>query len=216
VRKTCRALLAEELGGTAVRVEKINKLDNSVGLFLAEPFADGAKHYEEKEKLRSSAVFSQTPLAEKSGDLAGVGGRKNVNNNTSNHDKYSSSSLSFVPPSGIELDLDAYMNDPASCQPTKKALCGDQMPLITAAQATSTSRSPTRLSMYTNKKTAISSTKKAVMVSSTTNMPSYRNVKPIIPIPTDQIPPALTGRKHLTMCWDSRNTCRMPEMMPTG
>ncbi len=45
-------------------------------------------------------------------------------------------SPSFVSLFGIELDLDVYVNDPDSCQPTKKALCGDQMLLITAAWST--------------------------------------------------------------------------------
>jgi hypothetical protein len=51
-------------------------------------------------------------------------------------------SPSFVSPFEIELDLDVYVNNPASCQPTKKALCGDQMLLVTAARSTSTSASP--------------------------------------------------------------------------
>ncbi len=51
-------------------------------------------------------------------------------------------SPAFVSPSGIELDLDVYVNNPASCQPTKKALCGDQMSLVTAAWSTPTSISP--------------------------------------------------------------------------
>jgi hypothetical protein len=51
-------------------------------------------------------------------------------------------SPSFVSPSEIELDLDVYVNDPASCQLTKKALCGDQMLLVSATWSTSTSASP--------------------------------------------------------------------------
>ncbi len=74
--------------------------------------------------------------------------------------------LSFVPPSGIELDLDAYVNDPSSCQPTKKALCGVQILLVTAARSTSTIASPKKISMYTNKRAAISSSAKGAMASS--------------------------------------------------
>ncbi len=51
-------------------------------------------------------------------------------------------SPSFVSPYGIELDLDAYVNDPASRKPKKKALSEDQTLLVTAAQSTSTSTSP--------------------------------------------------------------------------
>jgi hypothetical protein len=58
---------------------------------------------------------------------------------------------------GIESDLKAYVNDPDSRQPTKKALCKDQSLLITAAQSSSSSASPVQISMYTKKRTALSS-----------------------------------------------------------
>ncbi len=80
-------------------------------------------------------------------DVAMNLGAKNVLNK--------SLSPSFVSPYGIELNLDAYVNNPASRQPTKKALCEDQMLLVTAAQSTSTSASPAQVSLYSNKRTAI-------------------------------------------------------------
>ncbi len=58
---------------------------------------------------------------------------------------------------GIESDLKAYVNDPDSCQPTKKALCKDQSLLVTAAQSSSSSASPMQISMYTKKRTTLSS-----------------------------------------------------------
>ncbi len=61
-------------------------------------------------------------------------------------------------PTGIESDLKAYVNDPDSCQPTKKALCKDQSLLVTAAQSSSSSSaSPAQISMYTKKRAALSS-----------------------------------------------------------
>jgi hypothetical protein len=98
---------------------------------------------------------------------------KNVISNTFNIDQYLPPLLSFVPPSEIELDLDEYVNDPASCQSTKKALCGDQVLLVTVARSTSTSASPKNISMYTNKRTAISSPTKGAMalfISNTSSM----------------------------------------------
>ncbi len=82
------ALLAEELGGSAVGVVKIDKLDSVVGSLVMRLFADGVKMDEEQAKCRISAVFSKTPLARKSGDLAGVGVGNNVISSTPNHDKY--------------------------------------------------------------------------------------------------------------------------------
>ncbi len=73
-----RHFLAEELGGSAVGVQKINKLNSGVGSLVVGLIADGAKLDEEQAKCGSSAVLSQTPLARKSGDLAGVRGGKNV------------------------------------------------------------------------------------------------------------------------------------------
>ncbi len=87
----------------------------------------------------------------------------NVINKSSNLYQFLSPLLSFIPPPGIELGLNAYMNDPALCQPTKKALSGDQMSLVTAARMTSTSASPAQMSLYTNKRNAISSPTKGAI-----------------------------------------------------
>jgi hypothetical protein len=91
-------------------------------------------------------------------------------------------SPSFVSPYGIELDLDAYVNDPASRQPTKKALCEDQMLLVTAAQSASTSASPARVSLYSNKRTAISSPAKGGMAPPNLIPPSHGNNQPVFPL----------------------------------
>ncbi len=73
--------------------------------------------------------------------------------NNPNNDKYSSTSLSLIPPFIGDLgDLDAYISNPALRQPTKKAFRGGQASLVTAALLTSTSASPARISIYTNKR----------------------------------------------------------------
>jgi hypothetical protein len=104
-------------------------------------------------------------------------------------------SPSFVSPFGIELDLDVYVNNPASCQPTKKALCGDQMLLITATWSTSTSTSPSQVSLYSNKRTAISSLAKGGMALPKLNCPSRGNNQPVIPLPTFRIPTSIDQKK---------------------
>jgi hypothetical protein len=97
-------------------------------------------------------------------------------------------SPSFVSPFGLELDLDTYLNNPASGQPTKKALCGDQMSLVTAAWSTSTSASPAPVSLYYNKRTTISSPAKGKMALPKSNPPFCGNKQPVIPLPTFCIP----------------------------
>jgi hypothetical protein len=87
-------------------------------------------------------------------------------------------SLSLVSPSMIELDLDAYVKDPNLRQPTKKALCGDQVLLITAARSASTSASPTQISLYSNKRTTISSPAKSGSASHKSNLPSVGHFPP--------------------------------------
>ncbi len=84
-------------------------------------------------------------------------------------------SPSFVSPFVIELDLDIYVNNPASRQPTKKALCGDQLSLVTATRSTSTFASPAQVSLYSNKRTTISSTAKGGMALPKLNPPSCGN-----------------------------------------
>ncbi len=66
--------------------------------------------------------------------------------------------------SSFQVDLDAYVNDPDSRQPSKKALCAYQMLLVTAAHSSSFSASPKWVSIYNNKQTAISSPEKGGMV----------------------------------------------------
>ena len=78
--------------------------------------------------------------------------------NDPNDNKYSSQSLSFVLPFiGNGGYLDAYISNPAMGQSTKKTFRGSQAVCVTAALLTSTSASPTRISIYTNKSSALAS-----------------------------------------------------------
>ncbi len=120
-------------------------------------------------------------------DVATDFGAKNVINK--------SLSPSFVSPFGIELDLDMYVNNPASRQPTKKALCGDLMLLVTATWSTSTSASSTQVSLYSNKRTAISSPAKGGMALPKFNPPSHGNDQPVIPLRTFCIPTSIDQKK---------------------
>ncbi len=124
-------------------------------------------------------------------------------------------SLAFVSPLGIELDLDVYVNNPASCQLTKKALCGDQMSLVTAAWSTPTSTSPAQISLYYNKRTAISSPVKGAMALPKSNPLSCGNNQPVIPIPTSCIPTSVDQKKAFDallgmqkLQWDANNAAR--------
>jgi hypothetical protein len=66
--------------------------------------------------------------------------------------------LSLVPPFiGDQGDLDANISDSALHQPIKKAFRGGQALLVTAALSTSASASPARISIYTNKRSALAS-----------------------------------------------------------
>jgi hypothetical protein len=56
-----------------------------------------------------------------------------------------------------EDDLKEYSLDPSSRQPTKKAFCGDESSLVTAAVSTTSARSPARASRYTKKRVALAS-----------------------------------------------------------
>ncbi len=115
------------------------------------------------------ALLSRTPLA-------GTG-RNGLSQNiprgdiTKNPNDSSSPPLSLAPPSlfppplGNGGDLDAYIRDPASRQPTKKSFSGIHASLVTAALLTSSSASPARISIYTNKKSALASPAKAGGVS---------------------------------------------------
>jgi hypothetical protein len=67
-----------------------------------------------------SANSPPAPSDKGSGGFAGGGKKKHENNNTSSHDKYAFPSLSLKKLAGIELDVDVYVNDLASRQPSKK------------------------------------------------------------------------------------------------
>ncbi len=160
------SLLATELDDTAVKSGGLCKPTVDVWLVVTTLFVDGVGVHEDLAQCRGSTNFLQTQVATTLGGTVGVERGKNDISNTFNIDQYLHCLLSFVPPSGIESDLDAYVNDPASHQPMKKALCRDRMSLITATRSTSTSTSP---KMYTNKRTAISSPAKGAMASCISN-----------------------------------------------
>jgi hypothetical protein len=104
-----------------------------VGTMAIMEVDEGKKKYDEPGQCGSSANSPPAPSDKGSGGFTGGGNKKHENYNTSSHDKYAFPSFSLKMLAGIELDLDAYMNDPASCQLSKKALCADQMSLVTAA-----------------------------------------------------------------------------------
>ncbi len=105
-------------------------------------------------------------------------------------------SPSFVSPYGIELDLDAYVNDPASRQPTKKALSEDQTLLVTAARSTSTSASPARVSLYSDKRTAMSSPAKVGMAPPKFIPPPRGNDhQSVFPLQKFRVPPSVDCKK---------------------
>jgi hypothetical protein len=56
-----------------------------------------------------------------------------------------------------EDDLKEYSLDPSTCQPTKKAFRGEGTSLVTAALSTTSTVSPARVSIYTNKRAGLAS-----------------------------------------------------------
>jgi hypothetical protein len=96
-----------------------------------------------------------------------------------NDDKYSSLPLSLVPSFiGNQGDLDAYISNPALHQPTKKAFRGSQASLVTTVLLTSTSASPARISIYTNKRSALASlVKGGVTISRNVEYAPQRSLK---------------------------------------
>jgi hypothetical protein len=123
----------------------------------------------------SGSTFVSLALAPLGGLLiVGAGQDGNAKNtprgeitNNPNNDKYSSLLLSLVPPFiSNQEDLNAYISNPALRQPAKKAFHGGQALLVTAAFLTSTSASPARISIYTNKRSALASPAKGGVSSS--------------------------------------------------
>jgi hypothetical protein len=113
------ALLAKESCDSAVRFVELCKPNSNIWSMVTTLLVDGVGVHEDSAQCRGSK-------------LGGDAG-KNVISNSLNFLLHSLPPLlSFVPPSGIELDPDAYMNDPSSCQPMRKVLCGDQMLFVTA------------------------------------------------------------------------------------
>jgi hypothetical protein len=124
-------------------------------------FLDTAALLSSTSALLASAPFGRSLIMGAGQD----GHAKNTSQgditNDPNDDKYSSLPLSLVPPFICNQgDLDAYISNPALRQPTKIAFCGGQASLVTAALSTSTSASPTKISIYTNKRSALASLEK--------------------------------------------------------
>jgi hypothetical protein len=95
------ALLAKELDDSVVKFGGPCKPISSIWLMVMTMLVDGAGVHEDSAQCRGSK-------------LSGPAG-KNVIINTLNFLLHSFSPLpSFIPPSGIELDFDAYVNDPSS------------------------------------------------------------------------------------------------------
>ncbi len=86
---------------------------------------------------------------------------KNLNDSSSPPISLAPPSL-FPPPLGNGGDLNAYIGNPASCQPTEKSFRGIHTSLVTAAFLVSSSASPVRISIYTNKRSALASPAKGV------------------------------------------------------
>jgi hypothetical protein len=178
---------------------------------------EGGKIYYEPGQRGRSANFLPALLDKRLGGFAGGGKKKHENNNTSSHDKYASPSLSLKMLAGIELDLDAYVNDTASHQPSIKPLCTDQMLLVTTAKLSSSSASPKRISIYNNKRTALSSPAKGGI--SSQNPPCGGGHPQGIPPVRAQITPKANLKEafnnaleaHETQ-WDAERTVRKAKM----
>jgi hypothetical protein len=193
-------------------------MKTKLGGVLTSPalFDDGKKNHEEPALRVSAAVFFPARTARELGDPAAVqttnlgislGSVPSLGANGTGADDVAmelgaknvfNTSLSpfFVSPYGIELDLDAYVNDPASRQPTKKALSEDQTLLVTAAWSTSTSASPTRVSLYSNKRTAMSSPAKGGMAPPKfIPPPCGNNRQPVFPLQKFRVPPSVNCKK---------------------
>jgi hypothetical protein len=170
--------LAKKIGDSDVKFSGPCKPNSNIWSMVMTVLVDGAGVHEDSAHCRGSK-------------LGGTAG-KNVIGNTLNFLLHSLSPLlSFVPPSGIKLDLNAYVNDPTSHQPTKKAHCGDQILLVTAARSTSTSASPPKNSMYTYKRAAISYPAKGAMASSVSYDSSRRSNHSVLPPSTLHIQPGV-------------------------
>ncbi len=96
-----------------------------------------------------------------------------------NDAKNSSLPSSLVPPFvGDQGDLNAYISNPALRQPTKKAFRGGQALFVTTTLPTSISASPARISIYTNKRSALASpTKGGIFISKNIKKASQRSLQ---------------------------------------
>ncbi len=119
--------------------------------------------------------------------------------------------------SSFQVDLDAYVNDLDSRQPSKKALCADQMSLVTTAHSSSFSASPKRVSIYNNKQTAILSPEKGGMA-----LPHFHGTNKPKSHPTSWMTPTSvefrTALDKALGCqeaqWEAKNTARKKMMAP--
>ncbi len=111
------------------------------------------------------------------------------------------------------------MNDPASRQPSKNVLCADQMLLVTAAQLSSSSASPKHISIYNNKRTALSSPAKGGI--SSQNPPCGGSQPQGIPPVTARITPKADLKEAFDNAleaqetqWEAKRTTRKANMAP--
>jgi hypothetical protein len=119
--------------------------------------------------------------------------------------------------SSFQVDLDAYVNNLDSCQPSKKALCTDQMLLVTAAHLSSFSASPKQVSIYNNKRTPILSPAKGGMA-----LPHFHGTDKPKSHPTSWMTPTSVEFRtaldkalgHQEAQWEAINTARKKMMAP--
>jgi hypothetical protein len=107
-------LLAKELCDSAVKSGGLCKPNVDVWPIVMTLFVDGAGVHGDPAQCKVSTNFFQTQLVTTLSGAAGIERGKNVISNTFNINQFLPPLFSFIPPSGIELDLDAYVNDPAS------------------------------------------------------------------------------------------------------
>jgi hypothetical protein len=133
--------------------------------------------------------------------------------NDPNDNKYSSQSLSFVLPFiGNGGYLDAYISNPALHQPTKNDFRGSQALLVNTALSTSTSASPARISIYTNKRSALASpTKSGVYIfRNVENAPQSSLEVPLEQVAKDRKSTYCAKKWRLTAHWMNRNSFKKP------
>jgi hypothetical protein len=149
----------QQAGGTRMALERLYEIarqgERAVLQLLEEaPTNNQADHGGSKSTMRlitDAEGFSSVTRRSKSPPLTGStaqargGGKVRVNLFTEDFQKAG------------EDDLKEYSLDPSSRQPTKKAFCGDESSMVTAAVSTTSAASPAGASRYTKKRVALTS-----------------------------------------------------------